>query len=123
MLSERERSGTLVDRERENVRCGRDVDLYGTGIIFEEPNPTGIRQSDLIRFKNSARRHRGVGEEEVTATSGLHAQAERTKKTEKRRGSYMATSDVDSDKGPEPGVVAQSRRRPARGRGRAFPTT
>ena len=36
-------------------------------------------------------------------------QAERAKKTEKRRGSYMAASDVDSGKGPEPGDVAQSR--------------
>ena len=27
----------------------------------------------------------------------------------KRRGSYMATSDVGSGKGPEPGDVAQSR--------------
>ena len=54
MLSERERSGTLVDRERENFRCVRDVGLYGTGIIFEEPNPTGSRQSDLIGLSRTA---------------------------------------------------------------------
>jgi hypothetical protein len=30
-------------------------------------------------------------------------------KTEERRGGYVATSDVGSDKGPEPGDVAQSR--------------
>ena len=58
-----------------------------------------------------------MGEDEVTLTSWLHAQAERTKKTEERRGGYMATSDVGSDKGPEPGDDAQSRGRPARGRG------
>ena len=55
----------------------------------------------------------GVGEDDVTVyhtvTSGQHAQAERAKKTEKRRGSYMATSDVGSGKGPELGDVAQSR--------------
>ena len=61
-----------------------------------------------------------MGEDEVTLTSWLHAQAERTKKTEERRGGYMATSDVGSDKGPEPGDDAQSRGRPARGRGWAL---
>ena len=35
----------------------------------------------------------------------------------------MATSDVGSDKGPGPGVVAQSRGRPARCRGRALKST
>ena len=35
----------------------------------------------------------------------------------------MATSDVGSDKGPGPGVVAQSRGRPARGRERALKST
>jgi hypothetical protein len=44
VLSERERSGTLVDRERENARSVRDVGLYGTGIIFEEPNSTQREQ-------------------------------------------------------------------------------
>ena len=31
-------------RGREDTECG----LYGTGILFEEPNPTGSRPSDLI---------------------------------------------------------------------------
>ena len=46
-----------------------------------------------------------------SSQAGLQAQAERTKKTEERRGGYMATSHVGSDKSPEPGDVAQSRGR------------
>ena len=80
----------------------------------------------------------GLGEDEVIVTSGRHAQAERealvcikkdrdhaerTQKTEKRSGSYMAASDVGSDKGPEPDDAAQSRGCLARGRGRALLTT
>ena len=30
----------------------RDVGLYGTGILFEEPNPTGSRPRDLIGLYN-----------------------------------------------------------------------
>ena len=26
----------------------RNVGLYGTGILFQEPNPTGSRPSDLV---------------------------------------------------------------------------
>ena len=51
----------------------------------------------------------GMGDDEVAATPALHAEAERTKKTEKRRGGYMVTSGVGSDKGPKPGDVARSR--------------
>ena len=65
----------------------------------------------------------GVGEDEVTVTSGLHAQAEETKKqrnkTEKRK-----PHPVDAQtKVREAGDVAQSQGRPVRGRGRALPIT
>ena len=65
----------------------------------------------------------GVGEDEVTVTSGLHAQAERTKKqrnkTEKRKPHPLEAQT----KVREAGDVAQSQGRPVRGRGRALPIT
>ena len=35
-------------KERERSLCLTDDDDDGTGILFEEPNPTGSRPSDLI---------------------------------------------------------------------------
>ena len=55
---------------------------YGTGILFEEPNPTGSRPK-VLKIPRGDRN--GVGEDEVTVTSGLHAQVERTKKQTERR--------------------------------------
>ena len=34
-------------RERRVEARERDVGLYGTGVLFEEPNPTGSRPRDL----------------------------------------------------------------------------
>ena len=91
-----------------------NVSWYSTRLKKKERG--GSLQSEKRRWlvlKRPRGDTNGVGEDDVTVyhtvTSGQHAQAERAKKTEKRRGSYMAASDVDSGKGPEPGDVAQSR--------------
>ena len=45
-LRERDRAR---ERERERERGGeRERESSGTGFLFEEPNPTGSRPSDLI---------------------------------------------------------------------------
>ena len=59
-----------------------------------------------------------VGEYEVTVTSELYAQAERTKKQKREE---KATSGGGSDKDPDPGVETQARARATPGPGRALP--
>ena len=105
-----------------------NVSWYSTRLKKKERG--GSLQSEKRRWlvlKRPRGDTNGVGEDDVTVyhtvTSGQHAQAERAKKTEKRRGSYMAASDVGSDKTPEPDDAAQSRGCLARGRGRALLTT
>ena len=58
----------------------------------------------------------GVGEDEVTVTSGLHAQAERTKK-QKREEKAASSGGAGRDPGPEDGAQARGRAA-ARGRER-----
>ena len=85
---------------REECDDERDVGLYGTGILFEESNPTGSRPSDRyfssdgilmfhvlqhVKHQNTAKRHNEVGEVEVTVTSGRHAQTEGANKQKKRQ--------------------------------------
>ena len=61
----------------------RETPTSGTGILFEEPNPTGSRPSDLIGLYRKWQREGG---REVTVTSRLDRQQdkERQRKTEEK---------------------------------------
>ena len=39
-----------------DIDGGRERDVGGTGILFEEPNPTGSRPSDLIGLYRAGKR-------------------------------------------------------------------
>ena len=65
-----------------------------------------------------------MGEDEVTLTSGLHAQAERTKKQERGEGAtWPYPVEVQTKVQNRVLVLNHGGDRPARGRGRALPTT
>ena len=65
--------------------------MYGTGILFEEPNPTGSRPRDLIGlYKQQRKSHppntQGMAGRQHGGDRGHPEEAERRKKDPKREG-------------------------------------
>ena len=75
--------------------------LSGPGLATAERTPR--EREGWILLKIPRCDIHGVGEDEVTVTSGLHAQAERTKKL-KREEKAASSGGSDKDLDPEDGA-------------------